>query len=284
MISGVVEHAAGQRLVAELRLDPARDPFLAEHLLGGKPLLPFVMGIESLAQAAGLLSGGRPTVIENVQVQNGLSVADATPFTARIGIERIGPGKFRGQITREFRDREGRLVDPARPCISADIQCAAAVSPLPAPAAGTQPLGWFPMMYPDDAPIYHGPRLRTLKQLAIQYDGAFGKIVAPPPAELGGDRGTSGWILPAAALDGCLMLCSTFAYFQFAGRFEIPTGLARLELGRPPRPAEQCQLRMYFKGQDARTARYDFHLTGDNGDCLLVAQGYQTSVFGGPVA
>ena len=240
MLSKVVDEQPGTRLVAEMHLDPARDAFLAEHLLGGKPLLPFVIGVESLAQAAQLFAGGHAAIIENVQVHNGLSVSDPAGLRALVEMRMLSPGKCRGRITREFRDREGRLVDPERECISAEIQCAAALAPLAPPAAGQPPLGWFPMMYPDDAPIYHGPKLRTLKQLAVQYDGAFGKIVAPAPEELGASRGKSGWILPAAALDGCLMLCSTFAYFQFAGRFEIPTALARLQVGRAPRPANRA--------------------------------------------
>jgi len=134
------------------------------------------------------------------------------------------------------------------------------------------------MSYPNDAPIYHGPKFRCLEQVAIQYDGAFGRIAAPALDELGGARAKTGWIVPAAALDACLMLCSTFAFFQFGRRFEIPASLAELRLGRPPRPGETCLVRMYFQGQDARSARYDFRLMGDNGDCLLTASGYQTTV------
>ncbi len=137
------------------------------------------------------------------------------------------------------------------------------------------------MAYPDDAPIFHGPKLRCLTQVAIQYDGAFGQIVAPAPQELGPAREPSGWIVPAATLDACLMLCSTFAYFQFGKRFEIPAGLARLQLSREPRPGETCLVRMYYQGQDARSARYDFQLFGENGDCLLSAAGYQTTVISG---
>ena len=281
LVAAVTEHRAGQRLTAEIRLDPAGDPFLSEHLLGGKPLLPFVMGVESVAQTARILGSGIVTTIEDVQVHNGLGLPDGQPKTVHVDAEKLPGGKYCSRLTTEFRDREGRLVDPARLCVEAHVDCGAALEPLDVAPSGEPPLGWFPMFYPDDAPIFHGPKFRCLKQVAIQYDGAFGRIVAPPPEELGGTRTKAGWILPAAALDGCLMLCSTFAYFQFSKRAEIPIRLARLQLGRLPRAGESCLVRMFFKGQDARSARYDFHLYGDNGDCLLSAVGYQTTVLSG---
>ena len=214
LIATISEHRAGQQLTAEIRLDPVGDPFLAEHLLGGKPLLPFVMTIESVAQAARSLCGDNVDAIEDVQIHNGVSFPDGQPQAARVHVETQAAGKCRARLTREFRDRAGRLVDPARLCVTANIECGSQPKSLDVEPPGTPPLGWFPMLYPDDAPIFHGPKFRCLKQVAIQYDGAFGQIVAPPIDELGGTRDKCGWILPAAALDGCLMLCSTFAYFQ----------------------------------------------------------------------
>ena len=280
LVEAVSEQRAGERLTAEIRLDPVADPFLSEHLLAGKPLLPFVMGIESVAQAARMLCNADVIQIENVQVHNGLSFPDARPQTVRAAVERLPGGKCGTKLTKEFRDREGRLVDPARLCVAAEVECGKPIM-LDAEPAGDPPLGWFPMAYPEDAPIFHGPKFRCLTQVAIQYDGAFGQIVAPAPEELGPAMAKPGWIVPAAALDACLMLCSTFAFFQFGKRFEIPAGLTRLELAHQPRPGETCLVRMYYKGQDARSARYDFRLFGDHGDCLLSAVGYQTTVISG---
>ena len=234
-----------------------------------------------MAQAARMLCGQNVIQIQNVQIHNGVSFSDVKPQTVDVRVERLPDGRCDARLTRAFSDRQGRLVDAARPCVSAQVECGKPLT-LDCQLPGEPPIGWFPMAYPDDAPILHGPRLRCLSQVAIQYDGAFGQIVAPAPEELGGPRTASGWIVPAAALDACLMLCSTFAYFQFGKRFEIPAELAQLQLARPPRPGEICLVRMFYKGQDPRSARYDFRLFGDNGDCLLATTGYQTTVLAAP--
>jgi hypothetical protein len=282
MLAKISAHLPGERLTAEIQLDPASDPFLSEHLLGGKPLLPFVIGIESLAEAAQKLGGESVIALENVQVHSGVSFADNRPQQVRVEVQSSKTtGRCAVRMTREFRDRERRLVDAARMCVAADAEVGKPAK-LDAVSPGEPPLGWFPMAYPDDAPIWHGPRLRCLENVAIQYDGAFGQIIAPAPQDLGGARAKQGWLVPAAALDACLMLCSTFAYFQFGKRFEIPAGLGRLQLGRQPRPGETCLVRMFYKGQDARSARYDFRLFGENGDCLLAVSDYQTTVIAAP--
>jgi 3-oxoacyl-(acyl-carrier-protein) synthase/acyl carrier protein/NAD(P)-dependent dehydrogenase (short-subunit alcohol dehydrogenase family) len=55
-------------LTIETELDPAQQPFLHDHQIGGTPLLPGVMGIEALAEAARLLFPARVTsLIEDVR-------------------------------------------------------------------------------------------------------------------------------------------------------------------------------------------------------------------------
>ena len=170
-----------------------------------------------------MLGDEPPVAIENVQVHQSVSFPDGRPQSMRAEAQRAADGKFDVRLTREFRDRGGRLVDPARLCFAARVACGEGATPRLEPP-GEPPLGWFPMAYPDDAPIYHGPKFRCLTHLAIQYDGAFGQIVVPAAELLAPNRPKSPWILPAAALDACLMLCSTFAYLQFGKRFEIPVG------------------------------------------------------------
>jgi enediyne polyketide synthase len=65
-------------LVTEIELTPAADPYLAEHSLAGTPLLPAVLGLEAMAQAAAALAGGRqPAVLENVELRQPVAATDA---------------------------------------------------------------------------------------------------------------------------------------------------------------------------------------------------------------
>ncbi len=97
LIEAVSEHQAGERLTAEIRLDPSADPFLSEHLLAGKPLLPFVMGIETLAQAARMLCDQNVIQIENVQVHNGVSFADSAASECPRACRTPGRRQVRGK-------------------------------------------------------------------------------------------------------------------------------------------------------------------------------------------
>jgi acyl transferase domain-containing protein/acyl carrier protein len=261
--------------VAELRLDPSADPFLREHRMNGKPLLPGVMVLESLAQAAAAVTGRCVTAIRDVEIAEGMAFSTAEPLRARIELTRTAGGLACALLS-EFRDRQGRVV-------TADRQHARGIIELGEPAAwdtpapGQPPAGWFPNRHSADALLFHGPPLRCLKDCSFQYDGGWGRLVAPPLAELAGPRSDAGWILPPALLDGCLYACSAFVYVQFGARVDIPSGLERLEVVRQPRPGETCIVRFHFLGRDDRHGRFDFALFGDGGPILRV-QGFRTIV------
>ena len=142
-------------------------------------------------------------------------------------------------------------------------------------------MGWFPHDYPDEGLLYHGPSLRCLKGCAYQYDGGWGRIVAPPLADLAGPRGAAGWVLPAAVLDACLVTCSTFVFIQFGGVIEVPYGFDRLRLSRMPREGEELITRVYFRERGERHSRFDFTVYGDDDQPLIQAVNYRTIRVGG---
>jgi acyl transferase domain-containing protein len=278
LIDRVLNSQPPQQLSVAGTVDPLKDPFLVEHRMLDRPFLPLVISMECLAEGARLLHGGSVTAIERLEIHNGLLFKRDQPRTLEVGVSARAADEFRCQLTSAHHGSDGRLVDAARMLVTASVTLATEPVELEVGAIGDPPLGWFPMAYPDDGPIYHGPRLRSLKQVAFQYDGGFGQIVAPAVTELGGCRPGDGWLLPASVLDAALVTCSTFAYVMFGKRVEIPAGIERLRFGRQPRTGEVCLLRMWFKAQDARTARYNFNLYGDDGQCLISAEGYRTTV------
>src|SRR5260370_34474472 len=60
-------HVPGVELIAEAELSLESDPYLNDHIFDGERLLPGVMGLEAMAQAAGpLLESDTPLTFEDV--------------------------------------------------------------------------------------------------------------------------------------------------------------------------------------------------------------------------
>ena len=72
-------------LVADAALSPATDPYLEEHAYRGERLLPAVVGLEAMAQAATALTGeAGPPSFEGVRFERPLVVRDDAPLTLRV--------------------------------------------------------------------------------------------------------------------------------------------------------------------------------------------------------
>ena len=67
-----VRRDAARRRSARSTFDPAADRFLIEHRLRGKPLLPVVVGLEALAEAARAASGQRVVGFRDIDMVDGL--------------------------------------------------------------------------------------------------------------------------------------------------------------------------------------------------------------------
>jgi enediyne polyketide synthase len=77
-------HYPGVELVVDSELTTGSDPYLLDHRFQGQPLLPGVMGLEAMAQAAMAVSGEtRLPVFENVRFEQPLVVKQGTRVTLR---------------------------------------------------------------------------------------------------------------------------------------------------------------------------------------------------------
>jgi len=262
--------------IAEIFFDPVQDPFLTQHRLKQRPFLPGVIGCESLAEAAWCARGRQPVhELLRVRIANGLAFPGESPIAARVTVTPSEDG-LACRLTTELRDRQGRLIEAARVHAEGVVPATVDAEPIQADPPGRPPLGWFPHDYPDDGLMFHGEAFRCLKEVAYQYDGGWGKIVAPALAELAGERGDQGWILPAAVLDACVVACGGFAYLQFGGVLEVPHAFERLRWSSMPRLEETCIVRFFFRERGERHSRFDFTLYGDDDRPLLEATGYRT--------
>ncbi len=272
LIASLDRGEAGQRL-ARILFQPETDPFLSEHRLRDKPFLPGVVGLEALAEAAAAGTGQRVVALHEVEIETGMKF-HGQPIAARVTVTPTAAG-LACELTSEIRDRKGRVIDPARRHFRGLVELSDHPLPLDAPPPGEPPFGWFPHTYADNGLLYHGPPLRCLKEFFFQHDGGWGRIVAPTVAELAGPRSPTGWILPIAVLDACVVACGSYVFTQFERRLEVPHSFGHLHLGRSPQEGESCTIRLFYRGTQERHSQFDFTLFGQNGDVIVQAENYR---------
>jgi NAD(P)-dependent dehydrogenase (short-subunit alcohol dehydrogenase family) len=280
LIESLIADSTPDSYIATIEFDPVGDPFLIDHRLRKSPFLPGVVALESLAQAVQLANPAQRVVaLRNVEIVQGIKFQADRRVAARVTVTGSG-GLRHAALSVEVRDRRNRLVESARPCASGTVELGAQNAKIEAAVPPPPTAGWFEFLYSDDALLYHGPRFRYLKQGNYFSDGGWGRIVAPPPSELAGARPATGWILPLAALDACVVACGSFIFLSYGGRLEVPSRFDELRLGRVPSAGEQCLLRFSMRSRHDRHSVFDFTLFGQAGELLLDVRGYTTVLVG----
>jgi NAD(P)-dependent dehydrogenase (short-subunit alcohol dehydrogenase family) len=278
LIDDVVERS-DNHLVAEMHLDPTQEVFLTQHRYKGNPLLPVVVGIESLVEAALVLQGQQGPVISirNLEILNGLRFLKNDPQTARIRATAGADGVV-CELTADFYNSRGKLLQANRPCLKATIGFEEPEA-LPAlPIADTE---WAEVGYPnDDLVIYHGPAFRYLKQITGKKETgeAWGRLIAAAASEIAGRRSSDGWNVPCAVLDGCFFCCGVGLWIIFGGVVAIPQGIDRIRLFRTPQPGERCTVYFNYRGREGDISQFDFVLYGEDSAPVLAVDGYRNVV------
>ncbi len=78
-------HYPGIELIAEAELSAGTDPYLADHVFEGAQLLPAVIGLEAMAQAAAALSRGKgPAALEDVVFDRPVLVPEGPKCAIRV--------------------------------------------------------------------------------------------------------------------------------------------------------------------------------------------------------
>lgn len=283
-------------------LSPARDPFLREHRLQGRPVVPAVIFLELLVEAAaasqrtatideGCLVPPQGWQIHEFQIHRGLRCPTDAPRTLLItetepqhgDTAMIGGADVRTQSGRAFSVSSaptGRGAKYGKPRLHAS----AIVRPLSfndaAPLRQAQlPDAWQLVQYPSpDAEFYGGGPLQCLRKFALDADqrGMWGRISAPALAELAGvDRDLSGWKTPSAVLDAALFATGILAWAAVKPVVALPRSIAELSIIRLPMAAELCHVRSQYRSADERGANFDFTVYGVDGQPIIRAADYR---------
>jgi hypothetical protein len=274
LLTDPVSDAAGT--VGQVALDPAADPFLIEHRLRGKALLPVVVGLEALTEAVRVAAGQSVSGFRDVDMIDGLLFHVDRPIVARARATRLPDGTFDCRLTSDFHNRNGGLIQADRlylttKAVPADVQ-SAPLAKIPSHAGE-----WRDFRYPNEAPIYHGPVFRGLKGCCYGPQAGTARLLALPMADLVGPARVSGWTIPSCVLDAAMYSCAMHLWAFAGNAIALPRRIADLRLFRQPRDGETCLV--HFVCLDLATGDYDFDVVGEDGAMIIQARGYGHVIF-----
>ncbi|WDI40985.1 type I polyketide synthase [Bremerella sp. P1] len=264
----------GDELIGDVPLDPTADPFLIQHRLRGKPIMPVVATLEALREAAAIASGKTVVAFRDVDMVDGLVFHTDNPQTAQARSELIDDQLVQCRWTCDFRNRTGGLIQKDR--LYLEAKAVVADSPAaPTTTLPTFPSEWHAVEYPEDSAIYHGQPFRCLKAISCEASNGWGHIVAQPLVDLTGESKRDGWIVPSCVLDSALYACGCHLYLHGEGAVSLPRKIELLELGRVPQDGENCYVHFTCRNIAEKSALYDMVVVGQDGTVILKATGYE---------
>jgi acyl transferase domain-containing protein/acyl carrier protein len=267
--------ASGKTIV-----EPTVDPFLIEHRLDDRPLLPVVIGMELLCEAALEQSpGSRVAALVNVEALSALRFQVDEPHEIAVTVKRETASEVvRCTLLSDVKARSGRVLEMDRAFLSGTVELTTdAAAPLAASRSDIPAGPWKNVVYaPRGSKFYLGPPLQRLRKIKVQGPRAWGRIAAPALVELAGvRRSVLGWTVPSALLDACLYATGLLAWEHVQPGASLPVSFGRIELGEAASPGETCIVAAEYRGREGRTASFDFTLTGSDGRVLLRVSDYR---------
>ncbi len=263
----------GQGLVAEIHFEPAVDPFLYDHKLRDKPLLPAVVGLESMAEATALFSGKPVAAFHNVEFIEGLRFHSDRRGTGRVRVAVDQAGQIAAELVSDFQNRSGKVMDRDRlhfrSLVEPGDRSALAV-PMPTP-----PTTWHPVTFEHGGPMYHGPTLQGLRGVSLEKHEGWGQMIALPLRDFGGPNRGPNWLIPATLIDATFYLCAVHLFFCVEPYTGLPQSIERLRLGRMPRDGEQCLAQIVCRSVQPRSATYDCTVFGEDRATIFRIEGYE---------
>lgn len=276
----VIRHIEpGRSVTAEVRFDPQRDPFLAQHRLLGAGVLPAVVAVELMAQATALVCPGRRiTGVRNLEVHSAWRFHSGRPEEGLVTATLRDDGAVDGELRGDFRNRDGVITDPSRRFVSAEVVLDGRSDPVYEWVEPTTE--WRPMVFDDEAKrssegaVWHGPVFQDLKVLTRKEHTMWGRIIASDVAAIHAERARSRWWFPVAVFDSCLQTCGTLAYLAFKEVY-LPLGLQEVRLHALPETSEECHILATCRDRTDKSIDFDFTLFGAGNRPLLSVCGYR---------
>lgn len=271
---------ADQTIIGHAELNPITDPFLKEHRLRDRPLLPMVIMVELLLEGAAVAKNNwRSLVLEDFEIATSLKFPTDAPCAVEVFAKEIADGQLTTELRADFHSRAGKLVSANRLYAKGNVQFGLDVSvtssrDLPKLAG----VHWHKPVYPDATSVFYvGNPFRCLKRFAIDESNQiiYGQIIAPSIGELAGaERDVAGWLTPSAILDATLYTSGILGWKCVRPGVMLPQRVKKMTFLRRPRPAETCLVQSNLVRVSETECVFDIMVWGSDGKPVFVVENY----------
>jgi len=255
------------------RLDPKRDIGIDHHRIDGVAVMPGVIGLEMMTQAAIHAAGREATRLENVNFSSPVKIHRDDPVDARIEVSVKGDSALATLVT-EMTTPNGKTI--RREHFTATVVFGPRQE-LTAPAIRRLEMPRDPGI--DRPAIYkryfHGPVFQVLGKVnAFGEDGVEAASVAPWPTWLTG-IGHNGLVSMPFARETAFQAAGLWEMAEFS-RMALPAGIERVELGAPLPEGTQVTVEARRLSSSANGCIFDVWTRDANGTIHDVMRGYRT--------
>jgi acyl transferase domain-containing protein/acyl carrier protein/NAD(P)-dependent dehydrogenase (short-subunit alcohol dehydrogenase family) len=266
-------------LVVETVLSPGEQPFLEDHRIDGTPVLPGVMGLEAMAEAARVaFPDHHVAAIENVEFHAPFKFYRDEPRTVRVEVRYAVDD---GDVVADCRLLGARqLVGRDEPEVTEHFTGRVRLSPrapeseteTSIPEASAEGVGAGAIY----GTFFHGPAYQVLDRAWRADSTVAGRFAdGVPPNHAPPERGT----LVAPRLVELAFQTAGLAEIAGSERMGLPHAFDRLEILRPPNGEDGATALVRPVGQGV----FDAEVTDAHGAVLMVLEGYRTSALPTPV-
>jgi len=273
MIGTVTGMTVNDGLTVETVLDPAAQPFLDDHRIDGTPVLPGVMGVESFAEAAGLLFPDmRVAAVEDVEFLAPFKFYRDEPRTVtvrarfrsegqdvladcRLEGTRTLPNQPEPQVTTHFTGTV-RLVAGGPDEATAEV-----------PANGDEVVGAEPVY----RVYFHGPAFQVLETAWRDGDTTVGLYSHDLPS--GHEPSKQPLTMAPRLVELCFQTAGVWE-IGTTGRMALPTHVDRVRRYSDPPSANGRLLAVVTPRPDDQS--FDASIVDENGRPYIALEGYRT--------
>jgi acyl transferase domain-containing protein len=267
-----IRREASGGTVADIVLDPTREPFLIQHRLRNKPLFPIVVALQGMLEAASAESSQQVIGFRDVEAVDGLLFHTDEPTTIQATAKTDASGKIVCTVQGDLRNRAGKLIQKDRPYVRAVADCSTQPASLRSEIP-SQDGEWYDVEYPEGAAMYHGPIFRGLVSGTFNAQGGTTIVTALPLQALVGRERASAWTIPSVVFDSAMYACGSHLWLCDNSLMGIPKSIGEFQLGRAPKTGEACRVNLACRERNSKDAKYDFDILGANGDVIMRVRG-----------
>jgi NADP-dependent 3-hydroxy acid dehydrogenase YdfG/acyl carrier protein len=236
--------AAGPMSV-ELSVDQGSHPYLSDHRVAGKPVVPVALAIEWMARAARVFRpGAGPVALRDLKVLRGIKLDHFENGGHRFALHAVArPGAGPDDLTIELRGKDNVLH------FTATVETRAGERRPPERAADPRIGAWTREAVYDGHLLFHGPSFQVIQSIdGVSKEGIIGTLTGTHERAWRPEA----WRVDPAALDGALQFALLWSR-EVLGGASLPMAVAAFESYAEALP--EGVIRCVVRGREVHESR-----------------------------